>query len=291
MIGLGLALLSACGGGGGGPGAGNGGAAAGTGVQGGTAVQSTVAFTNADGLRLANNTLYMPAQATATRSAVVMLHGCAGAGSRLYDRWGETLAALGHVVVLVDSFTPRGSAGECDNGPGGVSEAFDRPKDALAAYDYVVNQLGVAPGRVALLGWSHGGSSALATLWFGQPRQPFAAGVAFYPGCGLWGQIANRYPSAPLFIHHGDADTTTLPAPCQALDAGEAAARGTDNIRLQMYAGAQHSFDNALEVCDPLGACTYGSAGGNVLTAADWAAKLTADAAALNQLRPFLAGP
>lgn len=246
--------------------------------------QTTVSFTNSANLLLGNNTLYRSTYTAANKPAVLMMHGCAGAGSSLYDDWGSKLAKLGYAVLLVDSFTPRGAGNQCGNGDTGVSEVYDRPLDALAGYDYLVNNVGVSSGRVVLLGWSHGASSTLATLWEGQTRKPFVGGVVFYAGCGLYNHITKPYPYAPLYMHHGTDDQTTLLSSCTTLIGHEAADKGTSRkISMTTYNAAGHSFDNAKEAC--VGAtCTYGTASGRTLTVDDWNAKLAADPVALQKL-------
>ncbi len=250
-----------------------------------TVTTSKVTFTNSAGLLLDNNTLFMPDQFVKTRGAIIMMHGCSGPGSSLYTRWGQALGSLGYMVLLVDSFGPRGSSSECGNGSGGISEVDDRPKDAFAAYDFLVNNH--QAGRVALMGWSHGASTVLATLWQGQERQVFRAGYVFYAGCGLWNKIAEPYPYAPLWMHHGDADTTTGLASCATLDSKEST-KGAGRIVLTTYAGAGHSFDNALKK-ESGGTVTYGSASGRELTEADWNAKLAADEDVLKQIAAQMA--
>jgi dienelactone hydrolase len=245
-----------------------------------TVTTSKVTFTNSAGLELNNNTLFMPDQFVKTRGAVIMMHGCAGPGSSLYTRWGQALGSLGYMVLLVDSFGPRKSSSECGNGSAGISEVDDRPKDALAAYDFLVNEH--QAGRVVLMGWSHGASSVLATLWQGQARQPFRAGFVFYAGCGLWNKIAEPFPYAPLWMHHGDADTTTGLASCVTLDTKEAT-KGAGRIVLTTYAGAGHSFDNALKK-EANGVVSYGTADSRTLNESDWNAKLAADADVLKQI-------
>src|SRR6266436_1546852 len=51
--------------------------------------------------------------------AVVMLHGCAGRGSRgSEDAAGARYASLGYVLLSVDSFRPRGVSQYCTIEPG-----------------------------------------------------------------------------------------------------------------------------------------------------------------------------
>jgi len=243
----------------------------------------TVAIPTASGLALTGSRVYRPTTGgtPGIRPVVVMLHGCGGAASSLFDRWGQTFVNEGYVAVLVNSFTARGATNECGNGAAGVSEVNDRPGDARAGLDYMVARYGADPSHAALLGWSHGGSSLLATLWHGQTRQPFRVGVAFYPGCGLSGLIRDPWPTVPVQIFHGESDTTTPLARCTTLKQKIKGTPGDALVDITTYAGAAHSFDNALQNCPAGRACTYGSASGRTLTASDWAAKSDADPKAL----------
>src|SRR4051812_12217568 len=112
--------------------------------------------------------------------AVVLLHGCSGMWSsgdatqpaRYIRRWLEQLQAKDYVAIAVDSFRPRALRG-CRKG-------LNREGDALAALAYLRSLSYVSPQRIAVLGWSNGGSAALATA---TKRDAFGAAVAFYPRC------------------------------------------------------------------------------------------------------------
>lgn len=95
-----------------------------------------------------------PAAGVPRRPAVVALHGCAGLAPpgqplRLPPReqdWAERLAALGHAVVLPDSFGSRGMGPACGRpdhpaGPKGL-----RPEDARAALASAAALPGEPPG-------------------------------------------------------------------------------------------------------------------------------------------------
>lgn len=240
-----------------------------------------VNFLNEEGLNLSAQ-LFVPVAPAVNGSypAVVMLHGCSGAYndsggiSNIYREWADRLTAAGYVALLVDSFTPRNTPDQCGNGAGvGVSEIFDRPKDAVAAYQYLTTaNLGVAAARVGLLGWSHGGSTVMSTLATTDPvnttsasalatGSPFRVGVAFYPGGGLSDSRCGTYNGAPkscwkglstsvwdsyapLFIHHGTADTTTSLSNVQTRVTKAQSQAGGASVSLTAYTDAQHKFDD-----------------------------------------------
>jgi dienelactone hydrolase len=176
--------------------------------------------------------------------AVVALHGCGGIGPRLHQ-WASTLQQWGYVVLLVDSFTPRGQANICDD-VFRVDPQYARMPDAYAAKAYVARQPFVAAQQIGLMGWSHGGWTTLyavdAIYLTGINIPPFQAVIAFYPWC--LPQL--RQVNAPLLILIGEADDWTPAARCrdmlrQSAQLGEQTA---DRITLRVYPGAPHAFDS-----------------------------------------------
>ena len=230
--------------------------------------------------------------------------------SSIYREWADRLAAAGYVALLVDSLSQRGLGSQCGNGPGvGLSEIFDRPADAVAGRNYLVGAgLSVKADRIGLLGWSNGGSTVLATLATKKPvtytvdsplavGAPFRVGVAFYPGAGLsdpkcyqvrpngttttscWNGLDQTVwdSYAPLAIHQGTADTTTLPAYVNQRVGPAWASAGGAQISVSLYGAAVHSFD------DP-------NTGGGVCDATkpNACAKATADAATMASFAKWL---
>ncbi len=183
--------------------------------------------------------------------AVVMLHGCSGAYARSgalnarHRMWGELFAANGYVVLMLDSFTSRGIKEICTQKfvERTLKEA-DRAGDAYAALAFMRARSDVDPKHVAVLGWSHGGGTVLATI----TRPPaqgagFARAVAFYPGCSARAKRPAAFnPYAPLLVLIGEADDWTPAAPCEAL-AGAVRARGGP-MEIVTYPGTYHDFDN-----------------------------------------------
>lgn len=174
--------------------------------------------------------------------AVVALHGCAGLWTRgalnaRHADWGDRLQAAGFVVLFPDSFRSRGLESVCTSRDREITPR-GRALDAFGAAAWLNRQPFVARGRIGLLGWSNGGSTALHAS--GGYRRPaggdFRAVVAFYPGCRV---IAREGWSARVSttILHGADDDWTPAAPCQQL----AASGGAGFIG---YPGAYHDFDH-----------------------------------------------
>jgi dienelactone hydrolase len=206
--------------------------------------------------------------------AVVILHDCSGLGahsSGAPQRWGTLLASEGYVILIPDSFGPRGyPEGVCTAPPSPqLAKTYPavRVGDAYAALAFLRTLPFVDRGGIAVMGGSHGGSSTLATMV--TPLQPalaearrggFAAGIALYPGCGAayggwWvtraegtrGPVTGFYgvyqPLAPLLILIGSADDWTPAEHCRVL-AERAKAQGYP-VSITIYPGASHAFDSA----------------------------------------------
>ncbi|WP_158443099.1 aspartyl protease family protein [Rubrivivax gelatinosus] len=183
--------------------------------------------------------------------AVVMMHGCGGAYGRdgtlnpRHRMWGEFLAAHGYLALMLDSFGPRGVRELCTQPmKERTLKEHDRAGDADAALAYLRTRPEVAAGRIALLGWSHGAGSVLATITGQRPGAPrYDAAIAFYPGCSARARHPEDFhPAVPLLLLIGEADDWTPAEACRVL-AASANARG-DSVRLVTYPDTFHDFDN-----------------------------------------------
>jgi dienelactone hydrolase len=101
----------------------------------------------------------------------------------------------------------------------------------------------VDPARVAVLGQSMGGHSALYAVDRDLAAQYFAerfrAAIAYYPGCG----IPAAAMTAPTLVLIGEADDWTPTERCREMVA-HARPDGA-SISLIVYPGANHAFDVA----------------------------------------------
>jgi len=123
----------------------------------------------------------------------------------------------------------------------------ERVEDAFAALRTLAAHPGIDTGRVALMGFSHGGGTVLVAAApriarrYATPGAPtFRALIAFYPRCEA------RYPGtplpAPLRIHIGALDDWTPAAPCEMLTA--ILQRAGADARIAVYPDAHHGFDS-----------------------------------------------
>ncbi len=209
--------------------------------------------------------LFMPAEAASRRlPAIIALHGCGGMYSSAkskrdelsvrHQAMADLLVAEGYAVLFPDSFRSRGFEELCtvENRKRTVTQQHRR-LDAQGALAWLQQRSDIQPDRIAILGWSHGGSAVLATLNAKQPvvtdwkgREPatpyFRAGVAFYPGCSESLKVTGGYSlSAPLTFFIGGSDDWTAPGPCIEL-AAQLAAAGED-ATVTVYPDTYHGFD------------------------------------------------
>ncbi len=128
----------------------------------------TVHFTSADAEKTLISGLLLKPKVGRPFSAVIMLHGCSGMLTRsgkLKKRptfWSRWLAARGHLVLMADSFTPRGLNSICSIKNRPVKPDRERPYDAYGALQYLQARFDVRPDRIFLMGWSNG---AMTLLW------------------------------------------------------------------------------------------------------------------------------
>jgi dienelactone hydrolase len=209
--------------------------------------------------------LFKPENAGSKRlPAVIAMHGCGGMYSSIKSRkeslsarhqlMADLLVAEGYAVLFPDSFRSRGTEEICtiENRKRTITQK-QRRLDAQGALAWLQSRNDILPERVAILGWSHGGSAVVATLNARQPavatwqyRTPtapyFRAGVAFYPGCRESLNSSGGYSlAAPLTFFIGGSDDWTAPEPCIELAANLSAAG--EDATITVYPDAHHGFD------------------------------------------------
>jgi dienelactone hydrolase len=201
--------------------------------------QERVAFKARDGAEL-TGFLFLPDK-PGPRTAVVMMHGCGGVRDdkgrmRTRDReWAERFRDAGHVVLAPDSFGSRGSGSVCTSRDNPITPRL-RAGDAAAAGEWLAARKDVDRSRMALIGWSHGGSTVLHAAWHSKPEGfDWRRIAAFYPGCRGFA-AAGWTPRRPLAVLHGTADDWTPIEPCRDLMRGH-------SVTMIEYPGAHHGFD------------------------------------------------
>jgi dienelactone hydrolase len=166
--------------------------------------------------------------------AIVVLHGCGGISGHSIGIADE-LSFWGYAAIAVDSLGSRDFGSVCGQ------FFIGQDTDAYAAARFLARQPMVDANRIAILGQSMGGSSALTAVERGsiERRFPerFAAAIAYYPSCR--GHSATLI--APTLILIGDADDMNQAEACRKMsnlphpDGAE--------IELVTYPGTYHAFD------------------------------------------------
>jgi dienelactone hydrolase len=191
-----------------------------------------------------------PGSAPASRwPAVVLVHGSGGVYPELVTFWARRFNEQGIAALVIDVFGPRGVKNTAEE-QGQVPFAADTA-DAFAALGMLASHPGIDAQRVAVMGFSRGGITALRSAVLriiegaAPPGLRFAAHVATYSG-GCAGILAvtpkpGVFDKAPILFVHGDADDYTYLSDCRRY-AERVAAAGTPT-EVVVLPGARHKFD------------------------------------------------
>jgi dienelactone hydrolase len=173
--------------------------------------------------------------------AVVLSHSAGGVSRDRDLAWAERFTSMGMAVFVVDSFTPRDVKGFTNQPSFAASVA-----DVYAALRLLATHPRIDPTRVALMGFSRGGTVALTAALepvrgIGAPDGArFAAHVALYPGCNTR-YLAGKITGMPMLMLLGGADDQAPPEPCRRY--GEWFRNMGAAIKIVAYPGAHHLFD------------------------------------------------
>jgi dienelactone hydrolase len=176
------------------------------------------------------------------------LHSCAGYTANLYGGalplWVRFLHGQGYATFKLDSFTARGYSEVCATQ---AVTAADRARDVLAAAALLAGRPDVKPDRIAVIGWSHGGGTAVYVARDYMELRPLraqlaarggrlAASIGLYPICG---SPEGNPVIVPLLALSGALDDWNPAAPCVAI----ANMPANRLMTVQVYPGAYHLFD------------------------------------------------
>ncbi len=159
--------------------------------------------------------------------AVVLLHTCLGLPAERTSI-GARIATWGYVALFVDDFATRGLKETC------AVDFKQALPDADGALAYLASLSYVHPDKIAVVGFSQGGDTALKIAAGGAAG--FKAAAAFYPPCA---NLAGAALGIPTLILIGANDEVTPAADCAEL----AKRQQPGMVTFDVYPGAAHAFD------------------------------------------------
>jgi dienelactone hydrolase len=183
--------------------------------------------------------------------AAILLHGSGGIGGTgtPIPEWSQELNKIGIATFTVDSFTGRGITSAVMDQD--VLGRLNQIIDAYRALDFLSKHPRIDPDRVALVGTSRGGQSALYASMkrfqrlHGRPEaRQFAAYLAFAPNSGVTYRGDADVSSRPLRVLHGAPDDWNPVEPCRALF--ERISIERRDAQLIEYPDTHHWFDAPL---------------------------------------------
>ena len=194
--------------------------------------------------------LLPPSAAKEVKSAaVVLVHGSGWIYPEQVTFWAKLLNQQGIAAFVIDVFGPRGvkSTGEDQSQ---VPFATDTA-DAFAALGMLASHPQIDPKRIAIMGFSRGGitavrSGAVPIIKGAAPAGlRFAAHIAIYSG-GCAGVLSitpktGAFSPEPMLFVHGDADDYAYLSDCRSY-AQRIKAAGTPT-EVVVLPGARHKFD------------------------------------------------
>ena len=165
------------------------------------------------------------------KPTVIIAHGCDGNENPSYTDWAREINSWGYNTVVSDSFRFRGhSTGTICVSPRAVMPET-RSQDLAKLAEYIKEQPW-HKGGIAVIGFSHGGSTVLHIA--NRDQKSIDAVVAYYPSCiTSFTGVYNYQSKIPTQIHLAENDDWTPVSQCSYIPESEKF----------LYKGATHAFD------------------------------------------------
>ena len=162
--------------------------------------------------------LRIPSGIKGRMPAVVMVHGATGITMQA-DPWAREINDIGIAVFIIDCYSGRGFKEGFV--PSSKINSLTMIIDAYRSLNLLANHPRIDPTRIALMGFSRGGGTALyASLkrfqrMHGPEGFEYAAYIPFYPACWATYIEDEQVSDRPIRIFHGAADDWTPVQPCR----------------------------------------------------------------------------
>jgi dienelactone hydrolase len=174
---------------------------------------------------------------------IILLHGSGGLGGTglPIEEWSKELNEVGIATFAVDSFSGRGLVAV--NADQALLGRFAMVIDAYRALEYLAKHRQIDAARIAVMGFSRGGTSALHSSMTRFQKMHTREGVQFAAHVGMYGScdIALRGDddlAKPVRLFRGIADDWSSVAPCR--EYVSRVSSGGKDIRLVEYPDAHH---------------------------------------------------
>ncbi len=184
-----------------------------------------------------------PNEQTAPRPTVILAHGCDGFsridGLSYKNRAYLIAQSSNYNVVLYDAFKPRGIlADEVCTGARGANPVppIHRVEDSKQIARWIQTQPWHR-GKISFVGYSHGGSVAMAIANDEEASKLISSSVAYYPKCdeSYIGSRINK-PRIPTLVHLGEDDNWTPMRYCLPY-------KDHPNYTMHIYKNATHAWE------------------------------------------------
>lgn len=192
--------------------------------------------------------LSMPQGAPGPVPAVILMHSAGGRAPEHEAWWTKAINDLGIAVLAVDYFKARGLTPPV---PVRDLSYASVVADIYGALRKLAADPRIDAKRVAVIGFSRGAEAARQAAFepfrkgaLGDSDLRLAAHAAFYPLCVTSADGADAFTGAPVLLLGGEADDGTPVANCQETVKYFAAAQPASPLRLAVYPGAHHAWDD-----------------------------------------------